>query len=417
MHKPTGMTSADVIRDLQRHLAPSKTFAGLMELQRQPKGDGNQKRSRKSRLLEDKVKAGHGGTLDPAASGVLVVGLGSGTKQLSTFLSCTKSYEAVVMFGASTDTYDSDCTAIQHAPHKHITRELVEKALEKFRGEIKQRPPTFSALRINGKRSYDLAREGSVHEMPERVQHVDELEIVDWMPAGTHEYKWAIPKAKPTEQEEQDHRRRRRLGPDSRGKRQKPSGEPAGESASVKEEPETHGPESKSTSEVPVDTIGDADATVVATTNGEGSPTQQLQGRAPVASDVLTSEAAEASAKVEEKSIPQSAGETAASHAPSTGPAVRIRMTVNSGFYVRSLTHDLGQAVNSAAYMASLVRTRQGDFVLDENTIPFEDFEKGEGVWGPRVTELLDDWVNKHPLPPKPANGQRGSWAWGGRER
>lgn len=73
-------------------------------------------------------------------------------------------------------------------------------------------------------------------------------------------------------------------------------------------------------------------------------------------------------------------------------PAVRLRMTVTSGFYVRSLSHDIGAAVGSLAVMSALVRTRQGEFKLGRNVLEYEDLMKGEGVWGPQVETMLHQW-------------------------
>lgn len=78
-------------------------------------------------------------------------------------------------------------------------------------------------------------------------------------------------------------------------------------------------------------------------------------------------------------------------------PAVRLRMTVTSGFYVRSLCHDLGVAVNSTALMAELKRTRQGEYQIGENTLEYADLERGEEVWGPKVERWLRDWQEKNP--------------------
>jgi len=134
------------------------------------------------------VKIGHGGTLDPMATGVLIAGVGKGTKSLQSFLTCTKSYEAVVLFGAATDTYDAVGKVVARAPYSHVTEEMVRDALGKFRGKIMQRPPIFSALWIDGKRAYDYAREGKElpREMAERPVEVVELEMVEWMEGGSH---------------------------------------------------------------------------------------------------------------------------------------------------------------------------------------------------------------------------------------
>ena len=87
---------------------------------------------------------GHGGTLDPMATGVLIVGIGSGTKQLNHLLSGTKEYEAICVFGTVTDTYDAEGKILRRAPTEHITRAIVESALEEFRGDILQQPPMYA---------------------------------------------------------------------------------------------------------------------------------------------------------------------------------------------------------------------------------------------------------------------------------
>ena len=118
-----------------------------------------QKRSRRARQ-PPQVKMGHGGTLDPLATGVLILGIGSGTKSLPQFLGCTKSYECTVLFGKATDTYDTEGKVVARKGYEHITKDMVEQALAKFRGKIMQKPPIFSALKVNGKKLYEYAREG-----------------------------------------------------------------------------------------------------------------------------------------------------------------------------------------------------------------------------------------------------------------
>jgi tRNA pseudouridine55 synthase len=89
---------------------------------------------------------GHGGTLDPMATGVLVVGVGSGTKKLNQFLGGWKEYEATCVFGILTDSYDAVGKIVRRTPTEHITKEKVEKALEGFTGEILQQPPMYLPL-------------------------------------------------------------------------------------------------------------------------------------------------------------------------------------------------------------------------------------------------------------------------------
>lgn len=111
-------------------------------------------------MIERKFKVGHGGTLDPLASGVLVIGVGRGCKALTGYLSGSKAYEATAQFGTAFDTLD--CTG-QIVKTAEIPEGLTEESFnallqEKFTGEIMQRPPAFSAIRVNGQRAYDLAR-------------------------------------------------------------------------------------------------------------------------------------------------------------------------------------------------------------------------------------------------------------------
>ena len=125
------------------------------------------------------------------ATGVLTIGVGKGTKVLQSFIECTKTYDAVVVFGGQTDTYDVTGKIISRGPYEHITKEMLEKALEPFRGKIEQMPPLYSALKMNGKPLYEYAREGK--ELPRAIEkravEVKELELMEFYPSGTHEYK------------------------------------------------------------------------------------------------------------------------------------------------------------------------------------------------------------------------------------
>lgn len=135
---------------------------------------------------------GHGGTLDPLAAGVLIVGIGRGTKQLQKYLACTKSYETTVLFGASTDSYDCTGVVAERAHCVHVTRTLVEAKLALFRGSISQAPPIYSALKINGKKACEYARDGQ--ELPilleKRDMLVDECTLLDWYEPGQHDFKY-----------------------------------------------------------------------------------------------------------------------------------------------------------------------------------------------------------------------------------
>ena len=126
-------------------------------------------------------KVGHAGTLDPRASGVLVLCLGSATR-LSEYLSTSaKRYEATVRFGASTKTFDADGEVVRRT-NISPTVEQIQAVLPRFRGEIQQIPPPFSAIKIQGQKAYELARRGEEVELEPRTVHIFELKIVSYQP-------------------------------------------------------------------------------------------------------------------------------------------------------------------------------------------------------------------------------------------
>jgi tRNA pseudouridine55 synthase len=287
--KPANVSSADVLLKLQAIFAPSATFAPL--LRTQPK--------RTSKSSDQVFRLGHGGTLDPLAAGVLIVGIGRGTKELSKYLSCSKTYETVVLFGASTDTYDCTGTVTHEAGYSHVTKELVDEKLGAFRGTIQQLPPLYSALKINGIKACEYARQGKdlPRELESREMHVDECTLLEWYEPGHHDFAWP--------------------------------------------------------------------------------------------------------GKVE----------------PAPAPAAKIRLTVCSGFYVRSFAHDLGRACNTYSHMTSLLRTRQADFTTSNppessnliSALTYVDLGAGEHVWGPKLRPQLDSWVTTHPVVQGHVNGRDAS--------
>ncbi len=126
-------------------------------------------------------RAGHTGTLDPRASGVLVILLGPAVR-LSEYVSASdKRYQAVVHLGTSTDTYDSDGRVVSTAP-VNITETQFENALKNFIGEIEQVPPPFSAVKIKGRKAYEMAREGEEVDLSPRKIQVYNLELLEWAP-------------------------------------------------------------------------------------------------------------------------------------------------------------------------------------------------------------------------------------------
>ncbi|EHK99424.1 putative tRNA pseudouridine synthase 4 [Glarea lozoyensis 74030] len=347
INKPTGLSSAQVLRDCQKVFHDSKLFAPhLRDMKAQLLRDNHNQRQRR-KVKDPKVKIGHGGTLDPLATGILIAGIGTGTK-------------------------------------KHITKEMVEKALDQFRGKFMQLPPLFSALKMNGKPLYEYARENKPipRDIERRPVEVEELEMLEWMEPGTHNHK------PPTDEAGHAEINLAKLvwkqesilppkSPESEKVAKENFEDKKRKMSENQDELVQERPKSKRKTDA-VKTESDPDAEPVMS---GGLPE-------PVAST-------EVAAKVPDATVEsvEAAPESPKSLGP---PAARIRMTVTSGFYVRSLCHDLGVAVGSAALMAELERTRQGQFsVGNDNVLEYDDLSKGEEVWAPKLESMIKAWENK----------------------
>ncbi len=127
-------------------------------------------------------RAGHTGTLDPRASGVLVVLIGPAVRLSEWVSAADKRYMATIRLGAATDTYDAEGRVTASAPWENITEEEFAAMLKEFEGEIEQVPPPYSAVRVGGRRAYDLARKGEKVELKPRKVHVYSLELLEWAP-------------------------------------------------------------------------------------------------------------------------------------------------------------------------------------------------------------------------------------------
>jgi tRNA pseudouridine55 synthase len=277
-----------VLQKLQATFATSKTFAPLLKSQPQRPSKGD----------EQVFKMGHGGTLDPLAAGVLIVGIGRGTKQLQNYLACSKTYETVVLFGASTDSYDCTGVITERASHQHVTKDLVEQHLAQFLGKIDQVPPVYSALKIDGIKACEYARGGK--ELPRQLESremtVDECTLMEWYDGGQHTFN-----------------------------------------------------------------------------------------------------------SLDDEALAQA-------------PAARIRLTVCSGFYVRSFAHDLGWVCNSRSHMVALLRTRQADYTIDDaepssglvTALTYAELEAGEEIWAAKIRPQLEAWVAANPIRTGHVNGRAG---------
>ncbi len=130
------------------------------------------------RLHVKKFKVGHAGTLDPLATGVLIICTGRATRRIEQLQSGDKEYLATIRLGATTPSFDLETQIDAEYPWQHITRESVENVLPEFTGRIMQVPPVFSAVKVDGKRAYNLARKGKEVELKAKPLEIKEMELV-----------------------------------------------------------------------------------------------------------------------------------------------------------------------------------------------------------------------------------------------
>lgn len=129
---------------------------------------------------DGKVKIGHAGTLDPLATGVLILATGKMTKQIETLQAHAKEYVATLQLGATTPSYDMEHEVNEKFPVEHITRELIDKTSPQFVGDIEQIPPTYSAVKVDGKRAFDYRRSGKEVVLKAKNIHIDEIEVLNF---------------------------------------------------------------------------------------------------------------------------------------------------------------------------------------------------------------------------------------------
>mgnify|MGYP001039560656 FL=1 len=132
------------------------------------------------RIGRRKIKIGHAGTLDPLATGVLILCTGRKTKEIETLQYHSKEYTATLQLGATTPSFDREHTVDFTYPALHITRELIESVLPRFVGEIQQVPPEYSACKVGGKRAYKLKRKGQDVELKAKTLRIDEIELTSF---------------------------------------------------------------------------------------------------------------------------------------------------------------------------------------------------------------------------------------------
>ena len=132
----------------------------------------------KRKLGVKKIKVGHAGTLDPLASGLMIICTGKKTKEISQHQAAEKEYIATLKLGATSPSYDGETEETYFYPTKHISKELVISVCNQFIGEIEQFPPIFSAIKVKGKKLYESARKGNKVKIKPRIIRINELEII-----------------------------------------------------------------------------------------------------------------------------------------------------------------------------------------------------------------------------------------------
>ena len=133
----------------------------------------------KRKLGIKKIKVGHAGTLDPLASGLMIICTGKKTKEISQHQAAEKEYIATLKLGATTPSYDGETEETYFYPTKHVSKELIISVCNRFVGEIEQAPPIFSAIKVKGKKLYESARKGNKVEIKPRIIRINELEIIN----------------------------------------------------------------------------------------------------------------------------------------------------------------------------------------------------------------------------------------------
>ncbi|KAJ1026930.1 hypothetical protein NDA16_002223 [Ustilago loliicola] len=325
INKPSGPTSMSLLDELKPLFASSPLFADADG--KRPK-DHSRKRGKFGKGkgkwaggVAGAPKLGQGGTLDPLADGVLVVGVGNGTKQLQKYLDCTKEYRSTGLLGSATTSYDSCDPILTRKPYDHVTPQSIADLLPKFTGTVSQIPPLYSAVRIDGKRLFEYARENLPLPRPiePRKVTIHELCLVDWLESGKHSFR--EPEREVPEEDKA-----------LLGRVLDMAGRKEGQTDTVKQDDKQQ---------------------------QEAQPTTWK--RLPTSKDVPT--------QTEEKGTEGAAGP----------PAFVLEMTVSSGTYVRSIVHDLAIAAGSAAHVQTLTRTRQGEWSIDSPSAAAEETEATNG--------------------------------------
>ncbi len=333
VHKPLTWTCNDVVSYIRNILTRDALSRGI-------------KKERKKRG-KPMMKVGHGGTLDPLASGVLVVGIGKGTSKLQSYLEGDKQYTALVELGYETTTLDAEGEIIKRANWDHVSsiESIRETCIPKFTGQIQQVPPLYSAIRVDGKRLYEIARDNDANaaavdvEIPTRDVHVYNLEVESSLNESVlqsgvvdgRKYKEAV-------------------------KQMEEAAAAAAAATAALEAERTANASSPLEAETQESDDNEA------TSGGKGKNKKRKR-------DKKNKKKSEKKNLFDESTIPtiQRAPDDATATSTSFDlPLFTLNVSCGGGTYIRSLVRDIGYEMDTVATMTGLVRTKQGPFLLKD---------------------------------------------------
>ncbi|RMI99226.1 pseudouridine synthase, partial [Yarrowia lipolytica] len=324
------------------------------------------------------LKIGHGGALDPFATGVLAIGVGAGTKQLGDMTHSTdKEYIATVFMGHETTTCDREGHVVKSDDSSHITAEKIEETLAKFRGDIKQFPPVYSSVSVDGVRLWDYARNGlKVPYIPSRECHVSKLELVSPV-ISTHGY---TPLGLANEEEmavAAGVAKIKKEGGDMTREEYEKSkqGQPTVSKKQLKKNKKRKY-DAEEVAAVVRDPVGEVEETHTHSKSLEEREKEYNEKLAQQEVNVFNKFAKEQAEK--------------GSFQPKT-PVFQIRAAVSSGTYIRQLANDICEELGVSGHLVELRRLTQGDFGVD-NCFPLDKIlNQPEEIWEHEITKALKE--------------------------
>ncbi|ODV62866.1 pseudouridine synthase PUS4, partial [Ascoidea rubescens DSM 1968] len=342
--KPSGYSSSELVVKLKKIFQKSLLF----------EDDMKQILRTKKKKRNQRIKIGHGGTLDPEASGILIIGIGTGTKKLNLFLlKCTKVYEAEALLGATTNSGDQTGDLVIKNSTDHINKDFVHETVSKFVGNVIQTPSIYSALKMNGKPLYEYARQNIPlpSKIPERNVKIDYINLVESdLLSRDHDYKFIKYDKSYSNPLTNDPENQKNLN------------------ELLANELEQEKKNLTNSSNVNVDKLHFSDKY------------KEICKQKNIIDDSTTYK----SIPITDENVYK---ETLLDNY--RAPLLHFTTKVSSGTYIRSLITDIGKGLKSSAYMVKLTRTQQSDFTQD-SCFHLDQFENlDEKIWGPILKKTI----------------------------